>query len=43
LITVEGAYDSSGKLQIQIEQGLNADVFMSAATRQMEALVEKNW
>jgi molybdate transport system substrate-binding protein len=41
LITVEGAYDSSGKLQIQIEQGLNADVFMPAATRQMEALVEK--
>jgi len=40
-ITVEGTYDSSGKLQLQIEQGLNADVFMSAATRQMEALVEK--
>jgi molybdate transport system permease protein len=40
-ITVEGAYDSSGRLQIQIEQGLNADVFMPAATRQMEALVEK--
>jgi len=40
-ITVEGTYDSSGKLQIQIEQGLNADVFMSAATRQMETLVKK--
>jgi molybdate transport system substrate-binding protein len=41
-ITVEGTYDSSGKLQTQIEQGLDADVFMSAATRQMDALVEKN-
>ena len=41
-ITVEGTYDSSGKLQTQIEQGLAADVFMSAAERQMNALVEKN-
>ena len=41
-ITVEGAYDSSGRLQIQIEQGLQADVFMSAAARQMDSLVEKN-
>ena len=41
-ITIEGTYDSSGRLQIQIEQGLQADVFMSAATRQMETLVEKN-
>ncbi|MDR2633299.1 MAG: molybdate ABC transporter substrate-binding protein [Treponema sp.] len=41
-ITVEGVYDSSGRLQTQIEQGLEADVFMSAATRQMDALVEKN-
>ena len=40
-ITVEGIYDSSGRLQVQIEQGLQADVFMSAATRQMDALVEK--
>lgn len=31
-ITVEGTYDSSGKLQTQIEEGLEADVFMSAAT-----------
>lgn len=37
-ITVEGTYDSSGKLQTQIEQGLDADVFMSAATKQMTAL-----
>jgi molybdate transport system substrate-binding protein len=40
-ITVEGTYDSSGKLQTQIEQGLEADVFMSAATRQMDALADK--
>ena len=40
-ITVEGTYDSSGRLQVQIEQGLQADVFMSAATRQMDTLVEK--
>jgi len=40
-ITVEGSYDSSGRLQVQIEQGLHADVFISAATRQMDALVEK--
>ena len=37
-VTVEGTYDSSGKLQIQIEEGLEADVFMSAATKQMKAL-----
>lgn len=37
-ITVEGTYDSSGKLQTQIEEGLAADVFMSAATKQMDAL-----
>ena len=39
-IKVQGVYDSSGKLQIQIEQGLKADVFFSAATKQMDALVE---
>jgi molybdate transport system substrate-binding protein len=41
-IKVEGSYDSSGKLQTQIESGLEADVFMSAAPRQMNALVEKS-
>jgi molybdate transport system substrate-binding protein len=41
-ITVEGTYDSSGKLQTQIESGLEADVFMSASPKQMNALVEKN-
>ncbi len=39
-ITVEGAYDASGKLQTQIEEGLAADVFMSAANKQMNALVD---
>ncbi|GHV75254.1 molybdate ABC transporter substrate-binding protein [Spirochaetia bacterium] len=41
-ITVEGTYDSSGKLQTQIEEGLGADVFMSAAPTQMNNLVGKN-
>jgi molybdate transport system substrate-binding protein len=41
-ISVEGTYDSSGKLQTQIEQGLEADVFMSAAARQMDNLVKQN-
>ena len=40
-VTVEGTYDSSGKLQTQIEDGLEADVFMSAATKQMKALDEE--
>lgn len=37
-ITVEGTYDSSGKLQTQIEEGLEASVFMSAAMKQMNDL-----
>ncbi len=40
-MTVTGTYDSSGKLQTQIEEGLEADVFMSAATTQMDALNEE--
>jgi molybdate transport system substrate-binding protein len=40
-VTVSGTYDSSGKLQTQIEEGLEADVFMSAATQQMNALDEE--
>ena len=40
-IVVEGTYDSSGKLQTQIEEGIGADVFMSAANKQMDALVEE--
>ncbi|MDR2510433.1 MAG: molybdate ABC transporter substrate-binding protein [Spirochaetaceae bacterium] len=38
-ITVDGVYDSSGRLQTQITQGLEADVFFSAAMTQMNALV----
>lgn len=41
-IKVEGTYDSSGKLQTQIEEGMEADLFMSAATKQMNALVDEN-
>ena len=37
-ITIEGTYDSSGKLQTQIEEGAGIDVFFSAATKQMDAL-----
>ena len=40
-VTVKGTYDSSGKLQTQIEEGLEADVFMSAAKKQMTALDEE--
>ncbi len=40
-VKVEGTYDGSGKLQTQIEEGLEADVFMSAATKQMTALDEE--
>ena len=36
----KGSYDSSGKLQSQIENGMAADVFMSAATEQMNNLVK---
>ncbi len=40
-ITVTGTYDSSGKLQAQIEEGAEADVFFSAAIKQMDALTEE--
>jgi molybdate transport system substrate-binding protein len=39
-IKVQPVYASSGALQTQIEQGLKADVFMSAAVKQMDALVK---
>ncbi|MDR1532139.1 MAG: molybdate ABC transporter substrate-binding protein [Clostridiales bacterium] len=40
-ITVEATYASSGNLQTQIEEGLEADIFFSAATKQMNALSDK--
>ncbi|MEY8337161.1 molybdate ABC transporter substrate-binding protein [Lachnospiraceae bacterium 62-35] len=39
-VVLEGIYDSSGKLQIQIEEGMEVDIFMSAASKQMESLEE---
>lgn len=36
------SFDSSGTLKTQIEQGAPADVFVSAAKKQMNALTEKN-
>lgn len=40
-IRVRGIYDSSGRLQTQLEEGLEADLFISASRKQMEALDEK--
>jgi molybdate transport system substrate-binding protein len=40
-VKVEATYDSSGKLQAQIEEGAGVDVFMSASTKQMNALDEE--
>ncbi len=40
-ITVEGTYASSGDLQQQIISGLEADLFFSAATANMDQLVEE--
>lgn len=39
-IHVEATYDSSGKLQTQIEEGADWDVFFSAGMKQMTALQE---
>ena len=41
-IKVEGTYASSGDLQQQIESGLDADIFFSAATSNMDTLVDEN-
>jgi molybdate transport system substrate-binding protein len=40
--TVNYNFGSSGALQQQIEQGAPADIFFPAATKQMDALQEKN-
>ena len=40
-VTIYYSADSSGTLQTQIEEGLDADVFMSAAKKQMIALDEE--
>lgn len=41
-ITVESTYDSSGKLQTQIEEGMEAEVFLSAAMKQMNDLKDQD-
>ena len=41
-VTVTPTYASSGDLQSQIENGLDADVFMSAANKQMNALANES-
>lgn len=40
-VTLTFSYGASGALQTQIEEGAPADIFMSAATKQMKALDEK--
>lgn len=40
-IEITATYDASGKLQTQIEEGADIDIFFSAATMQMKALEEK--
>ena len=39
-VSVQGSYDSSGTLKVQIEEGAACDVFFSAAVKQMNQLDE---
>ena len=39
-VSVQGSYDSSGTLMVQIEEGAACDVFFSAAVKQMNQLDE---
>lgn len=40
-VKIEGVYDGSGRLQLQLEQGMAADIFIPASGRQMDALESK--
>ena len=42
-VKVSPTYASSGDLQTQIENGLKADIFMSAANKQMNKLIEEGY
>ena len=42
-VKVTPTYASSGDLQTQIENGLKADIFMSAANKQMDKLMEEGY
>ena len=42
-VTIEFNFDSSGTLQTQIENGAEADIFLSAATKQMTELAENGY
>ncbi len=42
-VTLQGTFDASGKLQTQIENGLAADLFISASPKQMQALSAKQF
>ncbi len=42
-VKIDGTYASSGQLQIQIEQGLPTDIFISASVKQMDTLKQKGF